>query len=102
MTTGTSVQPDCCQSFTCHLPFSLISASVIRNDLCLVISPTAFPFMDSAPVGQACTHLPQLVQDSASPHGCFRSVITHDSIPRAITSQVCAPSISPHTRTQRV
>ena len=36
------------------------------------------------------------------PHGWLRSVMTLASMPRPITSQVCAPSISSHTRTQRV
>ena len=37
-----------------------------------------------------------------SPHGVPRSVTTRASTPRPITSQVWAPSISAHTRTQRV
>ena len=36
------------------------------------------------------------------PRAAFRSVITRQSMPRAMTSQVCAPSISSQTRTQRV
>ena len=55
-----------------------------------------------APVGQACTHLPHEVQVGDSPHGWFRSVITRAMVPRPATSQVCAPSISSQTRTQRV
>jgi hypothetical protein len=67
-----------------------------------VPSPIARPFSNSAPVGQTCTHLPQLVQVVDSPHGVPRSVTTRASMPRPITSQVWAPSISSHTRTQRV
>ena len=38
---------------------------VLRFD----ISATDLPFSNSAPVGHTCTHLPQLVQSSTSPHG---------------------------------
>ena len=42
----------------------------------LIISSTAWPFSASAPVGHTCTHLPQLVQLRASPHGRFISATT--------------------------
>ena len=67
----------------------------------LVISSTAWPFSTSAPVGQTCTHLPQLVQDRASPQGRSSSATSIELMPRAEMSQTCAPSISSHTRTQR-
>jgi hypothetical protein len=67
-----------------------------------VISSTAQPFSASAPVGHACTHLPQFVQLRASLHFWFRSLTIRECMPREVTSQTCAPSISAHTRTQRV
>ena len=54
-----------------------------------------------APVGQAWTHLPQLVQVFASPHGRWSSLTSRDWMPRAAMSQTCAPSISAQARTQR-
>ena len=68
---------------------------------CLVISSTPQPFSAMAPVGQACTHLPQLVQVCASPHGRLSSLTSRDWMPRAAMSQTCAPSISAQARTQR-
>src|SRR5437899_1601961 len=73
-----------------------------RNWRRFIISATERPFSNSAPVGQTCTHFPQVVQVSDDPHGSFKSVMTLASMPRPITSQVCAPSISSQTRTQRV
>ncbi len=73
-----------------------------RNSGCLRTFVPARLFSNSAPVGHTCTHLPQLVQVSDSPHGSFRSVITRHSEPRPITPHVFAPSISEHTRTHRV
>ena len=73
-----------------------------RNWRRFIISATDRPFSNNAPVGQTCTHLPHVVQVSDDPHGSFKSVMTFASMPRPITSQVCAPSISSHTRTQRV
>src|SRR6266498_5228113 len=66
------------------------------------ISPTVEPLWKSAPVGQACTHLPHCVQESASPHGSLRSVMICERPPRPETFFVPAPSICQHTRTQRV
>ena len=43
----------------------------------------------------------QLVQVSLSPHGVAKSVMTCACTPRPVKSQVCAPSTSSHTRTQR-
>ena len=40
---------------------------------CFTISSTAKPFSAMAPVGQTCTHLPQLVQLGDSPQGRFMS-----------------------------
>jgi hypothetical protein len=68
----------------------------------LTISPTEVPCLTKAPVGQTCTHLPQLVQVSLSPQGLARSVMTWQPLPRPMMSQVWAPSISSQTRTQRV
>ena len=55
-----------------------IGISPGKKSLFLDISPTVLPFLKSAPVGQTCTHFPQLVQVSVVPHGCARSVITCD------------------------
>ena len=73
-----------------------------RSSVRFTISSTALPFSASAPVGHACTHLPQLVQLVASPHGWFSSETMRAWMPRDVTSHTCAPSISAHTRTQRV
>ena len=69
----------------------------------LIISSTAQPFSASAPVGQTCTHLPQLVQLLRLAPGLVQ--LAHQ--PRAgcratLTSHTCAPSTSAQTRTQRV
>ena len=63
---------------------------------CLVISSTPQPFSAIAPVGQAWTHLPQLVQVVASPHGRCSSETSREPMPRPAMSQTCAPSISAH------
>jgi hypothetical protein len=55
-----------------------------------------------APVGHACMHFPHEVQVTESPHGVLKSEMTRTLKPRFITSQLYAPSTSPHTRTQRV
>ena len=68
---------------------------------CLVISSTAQPFSAMAPVGQACTHLPQLVQVFASPQGRFSSLTSRDWMPRPATFHTKAPSMWAQTRMQR-
>ena len=68
----------------------------------LVISSTAQPFSASAPVGQTCTHLPQLVHSSPRPTAGSARTPACELMPRASTSHTCAPSTSAHTRTQRV
>ena len=70
---------------------SRFAASSVTKLLRLVISSTAWPFSTSAPVGQTCTHLPQLVQDGASPHGRLSSATSIELMPRAEMSQTCAP-----------
>ena len=72
-----------------------------RTTRCFVISSTPHPFSAIAPVGQACTHLPQLVQVVASPHGRRSSETSCEPMPRPATSHTCAPSISAQVRTQR-
>ena len=61
----------------------------------------ALPFSTSAPTGQTLMHFPQLVQVTESPQSSLRSVIMRAPMPRPVMSQVCAPSISSHTRMQR-
>src|SRR5690242_12287342 len=73
-----------------------------KNSGCLIDSATDLPFSNNAPVGHTCTHFPQLVHEVELPHCSFKSVITRQPTPRPMTSQVCAPSISSQTRTQRV
>src|SRR5581483_10495530 len=85
-----------------HRGRSRIASSDGTSPRFLIISVTALPFSNRAPVGQTLTHLPQLVQVSESPQGWFKSVMTRASVPRPMTSQVCAPSTSSQTRTQRV
>ncbi len=77
------------------------SGTAGRAAVRLLPSAMARPFSNSAPVGQTWTHLPQLVHVVDSPHGVPMSVTTRASMPDPMTSQVCAPSISSHTRTQR-
>ena len=58
-------------------PFAETALCVARRltaSLCLTISITERPFSASAPVGQACTHLPQPVQLLALPQSSFRSL----------------------------
>ncbi len=68
----------------------------------LWLRPPSDPFPKSAPVGQTWTHLPQLVHVVELPHGVPRSLTSRALTPRPIMSHVWAPSISSHTRTQRV
>ena len=74
---------------------------VLTTELSLRISSAAQPFSASAPVGQAITHLPQLVQLAASPPGRWSSLTGPEAMPRPATSDPCAPSISAQVRTQR-
>ena len=78
-------------------------AGAITLRSAFTISSTAKPFSASAPVGQTCTHLPQLVQlRRLRPTGWFMSLTIMQRMPRELTSQTCAPSTSAQTRTQRV
>ena len=60
-----------------HWP-SRIEVRRLTTVRCLVISSTPQPFSAIAPVGQAWTHLPQLVQVVASPHGRCSSETSRD------------------------
>ena len=77
---GAAVQPDGRDlRLATHSRSSRISVRYGRNWRRLVISATDLPFSNSAPVGQTCTHLPQLGAGFAtSPQGWFRSVMTCD------------------------
>ena len=88
---GAAAEPDRGELQTFHCFFSRAvtrNASIARSRS---ISATVEPWRKSAPVGQACTHLPQEVQVGDAPHGWFRSVMTRALPPRPATSQVCAP-----------
>ena len=57
----------------------------------LIISSTAWPFSTSAPVGQTCTHLPQLVQDWRLAPRAVEFGHEHRVDAAAEMSQTCAP-----------
>ena len=82
----------------CLRPFTI---NAIRDES-RCISATVEPLKKIAPVGQAEAHFPHEVQVAAVPQGWFRSVIMRTPVPRPATSQVCTPSTSSQTRTQRV
>ena len=86
---------------TAHAPRCGPASSGRNGRLVLVPAATGRPFSKRAPVGQTWTHLPQLVQVGDSPQGMPMSAWIRVSRPRCMTSQVCAPSISSQTRTQR-
>ena len=97
-----AAEPDGGEPQTSHCFFSRAVTRKASTARSRSISPTVEPWKKMAPVGQACTHLPHDVQVDDVPQGWFRSVMTRDVVPRPATSQVCAPSISSQTRTQRV
>src|SRR5581483_8737087 len=99
MAARAAIEPYGCQRL--HFAHACSPSRMIRkygrNSGCLRTLLPARVFSKMAPVGQTCTHLPQLVQVSEAPQGSFRSVITSDWAPRPITPQVLAPSISEQT-----
>src|SRR5512135_3704677 len=101
MAAGAAVEPAGADLHLVHHRPPRIVVSRLTTAFCLVISSTPQPFSAIAPVGQACTHLPQLVQVFASPQGRASSLTSRDWMPRAAKSHTCAPSISAQARTQR-
>ena len=79
---GTAVQPDRGEPDLTHSGSSRISVRYGRNWRPLRHLGDRLALLDSAPVGQTWTHLPQLVQVSEAPQGWFRSVMTRAPMPR--------------------
>ncbi len=104
MAARAAVQPDCCQRVALPSPPSLPHRGQVGQELPpLGHLRHRFPLLEQArPSGRPGRTCRSRCSVSDSPQGCSRSVITRHSMPRPITSQVCAPSISSHTRTQRV
>ena len=105
MAAGAAVQPDGGEASafgsSASLPHQASgTAGTARR---LDISATDLPFFEER-AGRADLHALAAARCSCrmSPQGCVRSVMTRQSTPRPMTSQVCAPSISSQTRTQRV
>ena len=69
MAAGAAVEPAGAEPELVHHRPPRIEVRRLTTWPCLVISSTPQPFSAMAPVGQACTHLPQLVQVVASPQG---------------------------------
>src|ERR1039457_3313832 len=99
---GASVEPDRGYFHLLHTCTPLRCTREVTASIFFTISPTAQPFSESAPVGHAFTHLPQLVQVVACPQFSFISLTMRAWMPREVRSQTCAPSSSAQTRTQRV
>src|SRR5208282_4680201 len=79
------------------------SLHVVRTvRLVLSLPRNAAALSNSAPVGHAATHAPQLVQESDVPNVAPRSTTTRLFAPRLAISSVWVPSISSQARTQRV
>lgn len=77
--------------FTRHVIHSFFSRAVTmycKKLRSLRISATVLPLENKAPVGQTCTHFPQLVQVPDSPQGSPRSEMIVEFRPRPATSQV--------------
>ena len=99
---GTAIQPDGRDLSLLMARTPLLCASEVMNLVIFHHLLHALAFLGKRPGRASLTHLPQFVQLDAAPQRLLSSDTSRALLPRFATSHTWAPSMSAHTRTQRV